>query len=107
RGDEVVVLADPKKDLSESLESPDVIHLLVENPAQKIYRFVFLALGDQYLYASIDLLGCPVQIAGLQEAPPHLEQIVIAVLVQLNQAKKGLLGIIHHSGREIRSAQNS
>ena len=63
-----------------------MIHLLVENAAKKVYRFVFFPLGNQHLNAAVNLLGSAVQIADLQEPSSHFEQVVMSILVQLNQA---------------------
>src|SRR6185295_1257001 len=105
RGDQVVILANPQKDLGEPLERAYVIYVSIENAAQKVNRLVLLALGDENFDRAVDLLRRAIEIANLKEPAANLEQVVITILVQLNKTEESPLGIVHHSGGKISASQ--
>src|SRR5262245_55851103 len=83
-----------------------MVHIAIENASQKVDRFVLLALRDQHVDAAVDLFRCAIHVPDLQESPPNFEQVVITIFVELYEAKEGSLGIIHHTGGQVRAAED-
>ena len=60
-----------------------MVEVFIKHASQEIDRLIFFPLRYQNIEATVDLLGCAIQVTRLKKPSADLQQIMISILVQL------------------------